>query len=219
MSATGRGGVRAAEDYYSTPAWVVRRLLEAWTPSGDGTWVEPCAGNGAIIEVVDNTRGIIRPAIWKAFELREEERPALERLCGAEAQIANFLHVTDPPDLSVSVVLTNPPFSLAFEFLRQCKMLYPRAEIVFLLRQAFTASDERAAFIRTHYPDKMEVPDRISFDGKGADSADYAWMRWPPGWERTSGRAMLLNSTTLEERKLDKGHRVNIEPAQRSLFA
>ncbi len=120
MSAAGRGGPREPEDFYTTPSWCVRRLLEAWRPTRHGPWVEPAAGNGAIIRTVDASPGN-RPPEWRAFEIREEERSELVRLCGANARIENFLHVTDAPDPDVAVVLSNPPYTWAFEFLRQSK--------------------------------------------------------------------------------------------------
>lgn len=217
MSSAGRGGPREPEDYYTTPSWAVRRLLEVWRPERTGPWVEPSAGNGAIIRVVDASPGN-RPAIWRAFEIREEERAELTRLCGAGARIENFLAIGDAPDPDVAAVLGNPPYTFAFEFLRQAHYLYPNAEIVFLLRQAFTASQERYGFMRSHVPDKFELPDRPSFTDGGGDSADYAWMRWPAAWERTVGEIRLLRQTPLAERKLDRGHEVVIENPQLMLL-
>jgi hypothetical protein len=184
-----------------------------------GPWVEPGAGNGAIIKVVDASPSN-RPGVWRAFEIREEEREELTRLCGAGGRIENFLHVNDEPDPDVAVVLGNPPYSIAFDFVRQAHRLYPRAEIVFLLRQAFTASQDRYRFMRQHVPDKFELPDRPSFLGgdTGGDSADYAWMRWPEKWERTRGDLYLLNQTPLAERKLDRGHEITVVDPQVALF-
>lgn len=219
MSAAGRGGPREPEDYYTTPSWCVRRLLEVWRPERAGPWVDPGAGNGAIIRTVDASPGN-RPPGWRAFEIREEEGPELTRLCGPFARICNFLTVNDEPDHDVAVVLANPPYTWAFEFLRQSKRLYPSAEIVFLLRQAFTASQDRYAFMRSHVPDKFELPDRPSFKGgtTGGDSADYAWMRWPVAWERTVGEVRLLRQSALEERRLDRGHEVTVENPQLTLL-
>lgn len=232
MSAAGRGprGGEAA-DYFTSPSWTVRRLLESWTPPvwhPNSVWAEPGAGNGAIIAAVDGAtdicraRGILRGAAWRAFEIREEEHAGLERLCGpGRVTIGNFLHLDGSHvDRDVRVVLGNPPYTWAFEFLRQSKLLFPNAEILFLLRQAFTASQDRYRFMREHVPDKFELPDRPSFNGDGGgDSADYAWMRWPVAWERTKGELVLLNQTPLEERQRDKGHKVIVEDPQAKLFA
>lgn len=218
MSAKGRGpSVGGPEDYYTTPSWAVRRLLDVWSPVDGGLWLEPAAGNGAIIRAVNAVR---QDVSWLACELREEERDALAAVDYCRVEISNFL-VDDPFGWArdeVTVVLGNPPYSRAFEFLLRTREMFPRAEIVFLLRQAFTASQDRHAFMSTHVPDKDEVPDRISFTGDGADSADYAWMHWPVGWERPEGRLRILARTPLEERKRDSGHVVMIEPPQLGLF-
>jgi hypothetical protein len=218
LSAKGRAIVKygGPEDYFTTPSWVVRRLLEQMSLPG-GVWVEPSAGNGAIMRAVNAVRDDVQ---WLACELREEERDALALIDWCRPHIGNFLTEEVFPDYAseVSVVLGNPPYSHAFEFLLRAHHLFPAAEIVLLLRQAFTASQERYEFMSTHFPDKQEVPDRISFTGDGSDSADYAWMRWPAAWERTEGSCLLLAQTPLVERKLDHGHIVQIESKQRTLF-
>src|SRR3990167_4540446 len=217
MSSTGRGAVREPEDFYTSPSWTVRRLLEAWTPEFQGgVWVECGAGNGAIIRTV---HAILGPQRFRSFELREEERPTLEAIC--PTTIGNFLHIDQPPEWanSVTVAIGNWPYAHAFEFLRQTKKLFPNAEIVNLLRQAFTASAKRYAFMRAHVPDKFELPDRPSFDGEGGDSADYAWMRWPRTWERRRGALEMLAQTSKVERSQDRGHHVVVVPPQKDMFS
>lgn len=208
MSATGRGAVREPEDYYTTPSWCVRRLLEAWRPSA-GLWVEPSAGNGAIIRAVN----AMKPGIeWRALEIREEERETLEALC--PTQIGNFLRDSEL-DLDAEVVLGNPPYALAWEFIQRAREVYPHAQVCYLLRLAFAASADRCSFMRAHPPDVYVLPDRPSFTGDGGDSADYAWFVWPR--EVRAARFQVLQTTPLAERKLDCGHEVMIEPRQGSL--
>ena len=52
MSSTHRGAERRPADFYATPHWTVRRLLEA-LPLPGGVWFEPCAGEGDIIKAVN----------------------------------------------------------------------------------------------------------------------------------------------------------------------
>jgi hypothetical protein len=218
VSAKGRGPSSGGpEDYYTTPSWCVRRLLEEWRPArSGGIWVEPGAGNGAIIRATDAFPGN-RPGRWRAYEIREEERQALEGLCATT--IGNFLHLQEEPSEEVTVVLGNPPYNQAFDFIRQAHLLFPRAEIVYLLRVAFTASQERYDFMRSHMPDEFKLPDRPSFTGEGGgDSADYAWMRWPADWIRRDGYTRMLARTPLEERQRDRGHHVVVTNPQAGLF-
>lgn len=215
MSATGRGAVREPEDFYTTPSWCVRRLLEAWSPPAGDLWLEPSAGNGAIIRSVKAIRDDMH---WLAVEKRDEEREALT-IDRCAFYLENFLTFPFPASTfrMVSVVIGNPPYAHAEEFIHRARSLCPRAEIVFLLRMAFVSSRERSAFMQAEPPDLDVLPDRPSFTGEGGDSADYAWLHWPPV-PRAAGAVRVLKLTSLEERQRDRGHRVMIEPAQRALF-
>lgn len=94
------------------------------------------------------------------------------------------------------------PTSLAEEFVRHSRELYPHADLVFLLRIAFLASDGRQALWRDlGTPDVYVLPNRPSFTGKGTDSADYAWFVWPKDAVRTDGGLWILKSTPVSERQ------------------
>jgi hypothetical protein len=47
MSSTGRSAVRREADYYPTPSWVTRAILQHLPIAG--SVLEPCAGDGAIV--------------------------------------------------------------------------------------------------------------------------------------------------------------------------
>lgn len=223
MSAKGRGpSSGGAEDYFTTPSWCVRRFLERWRPRARGHWVEPGAGNGAIIRSVEAFAPGLVP-VWHAIEIRAQEQDALmQAIRTGTIQIADLLKMetndVEPWRKLVTVVIGNPPYNRAFEFLMMCHFLFPFAEIAFLLRQAFTASAERFEFMSAHFPDKFELPDRPSFTGGGGDSADYAWMVWPPEWERIVGAGQLLAQTSDVERSRDRGHFVAPVDPQARLF-
>jgi len=191
MSSTNRGAERRLDDAYMTPAWCVRRLLDVWRP-GDGFLVEPCVGDGAIVMAFDAACGK-RP--WWTYDVRE--------VAGVPS---TFHHTGDFLSLQSigaqpSAVITNPPYSLAEEFLRHSRALCPRAELAFLLRMAFAASAKRLPLWRClGTPDMFVLPNRPSFTGKGTDSADYAWFVWPAE-VRSSGRLIVLPETPAEERK------------------
>ena len=64
---------------YPTPEWAVHRLLDTWEPPGS-VWLEPCAGEGAIISAVRSwcAAGEDRwNPKWEAVEIRSECRQAL----------------------------------------------------------------------------------------------------------------------------------------------
>lgn len=179
MSATGRGPrLGGPEDYYATPSWAVDRLLEAWHPPG-GLWVEPSAGDGAIIRAVNARRSDVE---WAALEIREECFDVLSGLTNRGVAICDFLYDQPTGNLwKASVVIGNPPYSLAFEFIKEAQARCPDAVVCFLLRLNFAASGERADFMRRQKPSVYVLPNRPVFaknkDGKwSGDSCEYAWF-------------------------------------------
>jgi hypothetical protein len=102
-----------------------------------------------------------------------------------EACIQDFLSASYL--IQYPVLITNPPFSLAMEFLR--KGLEIAEIVVLLLRSNFLGSQERAPFFREHMPDRYQLPNRPTFvhvekwDPKkqkwtrtSGDSTEYEWM-------------------------------------------
>jgi hypothetical protein len=80
-----------------------------------------------------------------------------------------------PPDL----IVMNPPYSLAFEFVKHALSLCPN--VIALVNAHFFGSRRRVEFLREHRPKWIAwLSPRPSFDGKGSDSIEYAWV----GWER-----------------------------------
>lgn len=84
-------------------------------------------------------------------------------------------------DPQVDLIITNPPFSLALQFLE--KSLSEAPTVVYLLRLRFLASVKRGAWWHMHPPTHQFVlSKRPSFTGDGRnDSADYAWFAWDRG--------------------------------------
>lgn len=190
MSSTNRGAKRHAQDYYSTPAFCVHRLLDRWWPwraeysARKFRIYDPCAGDGAIFraimshprwsEVADKTEFI-------ANELRRNCRSALERLPISRITFGDFLTLPPPPE-KVDLILTNPPFCLAREFVMRAREIAPWSS--FLLRVNFFGSKIRQKWFQTTMPQRtLVLPDRPAFavndEGKvGSDSTEYAWMNW-----------------------------------------
>lgn len=183
MSSTNRGAERRLDDAYMTPGWCVRRLLDVWTPPA-GLLAEPCAGEGRIVKEIHGQ--------WWTCDVRPV--PGV-------LHVGDFLSITSwGPIGHVAAVVTNPPYSLAEEFIRHSRRSFPDAELVFLLRVAFLASAQRLALWRDiGAPDVYVLPNRPSFTGSGTDSADYAWFRWPIE-KREAGCLRILKETSKEER-------------------
>lgn len=187
MSATNRGGRRVEHDFYESPRWAVRRLLEhsdqrfMFTTPGL-RYVEPAAGRGHIIRCVNECLAVSNHAPnWTALEIDERHETELKRVVGAgNAFICDSLqHGTDAPvtvpgktsvpnavsnsrgPFLYDIAITNPPFALAFEFVSHWR---PRVQHLYLLlRLGFLESEERSGYLREDEPDLYILPDRCEF--------------------------------------------------------
>lgn len=199
MSATGRSAVRRELDNYPTPAWCVRRLLERVDLPG-GTWLDPCAGDGAIIRAARP----LRPDVsWAAVEIREACRDSLRRLLPPHRiLIDDFVNSSPPVGGPTSVVIGNPPFSMADAFIRRTLESKWARVTCFLLRLNFLAGGKRSQYWSHWTPDVYVLPNRPSFVGEGkTDSCEYAWFVWHAReLPRQTGHVSVLDHTPLEER-------------------
>ena len=165
MSATNRGAVRQPNDLYQTPVKAIDALLSVLNFSPLRIFHEPCRGTGAIYDRVHCLR--------KSY-----------------CEIAEGIdYLTFVPEHCYSLIITNPPFSLALEFLQ--KSLQEADTVIYLLRLNFLGSRKRRPFWQANRPSHVLVlAERPCFTGDGkTDSIEYAWFCWdraglvtlPPG--------------------------------------
>lgn len=194
MSATGRSDVRRTNDVYITPSWCIRRLLEAY-PLPAGVVMDPCAAGGELLTVVKALHP--RNELF-GVELRPECLADLIEVTDGNAAIGNFLELArEAPDQSVDVVITNPPFSLAEEFIRTCLRI--SKVTIMLLRINALRGDGRQVLMAQTKPGLLVLPDRPSFTGRGTDATEYAWFVW--GDPAFTGRWQMLRETPEAEIK------------------
>lgn len=155
--------------------------------------VDPCAGEGHVLQVAA-TVGLRVGGL----ELREECRPALDDIVPGGALYGDALEGPVSRGLRAKLetvpgaaVVTNPPYSLAQEFVTTWAPCV--AWSAWLLRLNFIGSQKRAAWFRgdgrpSHV---LVLPKRPSFTGGGTDSCEYAWFVWP-------GRGARAMTTTLD---------------------
>ena len=200
---------------YMTPSWVIRRLLEVWQPYG-GMDLEPAVGEGAIVKALHQ---LAPNRIWSWTTCDIRDVPAVTMNCEPGHHVSvfhrqgDYLRPNDLPSLhapmmaKTSLVITNPPFSLADQFILQSRRLCPVAELVFLLRLGFLSSKDRMPLWKeVGEPDLWILPNRPSYKTSkpgrlDTDKYDYAWFIWPKGGFRARGRIGHLAETSLEERK------------------
>lgn len=220
MSSTKRGGQRSPADNYPTPNWCVHRLFDEWPVSQripPGRWLDPGAGEGNIIyaarewlrdqqcapDAPQNLRiPPVESVIWDAVELREECKPFLSKLTDGFIAIADYFENGPPTPDHYEVILTNPPFSLAGQFIK--RSLDSNCRYVgMLLRVNYLGSEIRNDFMRRHAPDLYVLPNRPSFKLTGeTDSIEYGWFIWDKeNLNRGFGSVRVLQMTPLEERK------------------
>lgn len=212
MSSAGRGKRGGGDaDYFPTPGWCVDRLIERYRLP-HGAIVEPSAGDGSIIRSCGGNKPPFRR--WHACEI--DSRFVFElQSTGVRVVVGDYLKITSitPDPENVSLVIGNPPYSLAEQFVRHSRELFPEADIVFLLRLNFLGSEERIAlYSEIGVPDVMVLPNRPPFSrnklGKiGTDSCEYGWFRWPVE-PRRSGQNEILASTPAAVRA---GHVFDLE--------
>lgn len=184
---------RVATDDYPTPRRAAWALLEAY---GDilqreavrGTFLEPAAGSGELLDHVDRRVG---PKRWDVVDIRCPRAlvDAGRRIgfgVGEGLEQADYLE-RPAPKKKAAVCVMNPPYSLAEAFVRKA---IAEAEIVFaLLPLTFLASLERSELLDEHSPRVCVLPERPSFTGGGSTGAmDCAWFVWgdrrPATWTR-----------------------------------
>jgi len=195
VSATGRGPrLGGPDDFYVTPSWCVRRLLEALDEPPQGPFLEPAAGDGAIIKAVGGSD-------WTAVECRAVAKRDLFAAGAGVVHIDDFLTWEPPPGLVIETIITNPPFALCEEFIRRAGELFPDATAYWLVRLGFLASEKRTRLWKDiGAPNVYVLPNRPSFtpDGK-TDSADYCWIEIRPEYY-DDGVFRVLAPTPASER-------------------
>lgn len=204
MSSTNRGGERAASDYYVTPVPAIETFLEAWHADNELPFQEcrrildPCAGG-----TVDNTGKVtVEMSYPKAirfcphFQVSDVETMDIRPDSPAEMH-ADYLTATTGG--GYDLIISNPPFALASEFI--CKALEDvRAGgwVVMLLRLNFLGgtTEKPKLWAKVGLPCRAYVhAQRMGFKGhrmdlpakkrNGTDSIEYMHACWKAGTKAT----------------------------------
>ena len=123
---------RREQDFYPTPDETIEAFLDVFEIRGGGISIlEPGAGDGNIV------RALRRHGFFDidAIEIRPEERKKLEAIC-SQVEIGDFLDMDIQK--KYDLIIGNPPFSLALEFIQRAfQVVKPGGKVIFLLRTAF----------------------------------------------------------------------------------
>lgn len=183
---------QALAEFFRTPPRSTRALLNAKILPTDATWLEPMAGDGAIIREASEVRE------WWAIEKRQEEERGLCRLLRDNKQAPEFrdgklrqLTADFFSDLAgdwidevePDVICGNPANSIAFEVAKRSRELCPNSWLALYQPIAFGATLDRYEWLRDNCPDQYRTAERPDFIGTGGMS-EYAWWVWPPVYLR-----------------------------------
>ena len=212
MSSTNRGTVREKNDRYLTPAWCVDRLFENHNfrhSLGDiRAILEPCAGSGDIALAVEKH---LPNRAWSLCDLDEANHYDLQVAGNQESSscICDFLEMSPEYERPVyDLIVTNPPFKLAMEFVKQS--FKEARSVAMLLRLNWLASASRQEWMRMHTPDVYVLPNRPDFTGSGGDATEYCWACWhDTSAYRSTGTVEILGLTPLDVRRPKTNRRAN----------
>lgn len=228
MSATGRtnkdGPIteRLEDDNYESPAWCVRAVWPHVRPVS-GHVLEPCAGRGAIVEVL--CRGDADKVLWSPSHVHAREidqgREGRVPLAQANKMACDWLAFLEP--VKPQLIITNPPYKHALEFASKAiAVQQPHGGTTcMLLRLNFLGSQKRGQWLRDHLPDVYVLSrrpsfvtyvtaNRISESKPGWQAAGAAIGRWWKGLHAT--RVGLLPE--LAELVNDSGAKLSLAPSR-----
>ena len=168
FSANNATGKRKKSDFYETPYTLTRKFLDVEYFNKNSTVCEPACGGGAISKVLNE--------YWEDDKITAYDKET------------NFLWDFNDYDY----VITNPPFSLAFEFIQKAKQL-AKSKFALLLPLSYLHGKKRfdeiysdrdygleKVYVFTRYP---MLGEPLREDGKYNNGMMvYAWYVWTNGY-------------------------------------
>ena len=168
FSANNSSGKRKKSDFYETPYSITKKFLDKEYFDKNNSVCEPACGKGAITTILKQ--------YWNTTLITAYDREI------------NFLDDTKKYDY----IITNPPFSLAFEFINQAKKLATK-KFAFFLPLSYLHGQQRynevyhdnnyklkKLYVFTRYPMLGET---LRTDGKyNTGMMVYAWYVFENGY-------------------------------------
>lgn len=194
---TARRGARYTipEDYYRTPGWAVQRALDCAIASAHDAdprmrdllavfrrlqtarVLDPSAGGDPADRTMPYPHALVQLyGVPEHRILTVDKRPD-----SSAAVVADFLDWTT--DERFDLILTNPPFTLAEDFVtRAWELLAPGGVIMFLQRSTWSGSQGRIPFFQRFRPQvELYEPRRVQFGNHpgGGDACEYSHFLFP----------------------------------------
>lgn len=161
---------RHEDDFYATPKYQSRALLNRLSLRPGWRVLEPCAGDGAIVRELPHVVDVVTNDIVQ----RDPMVPDFLLDATLTTTWENF-EAAGPLD----IVLTNPPFDVAFH-IAQHAIEHARVALILLLRLSwFEPTEERGPWLRKYPPTSLIVLPRYDYRRNGkTDSVTSCWAVW-----------------------------------------
>ena len=181
-------GFRKKSDYYVTPYSITQQLFDNEKFSTHKTILEPASGAGDMVAVFyrNNFTSV-------SYDLQKDGKDFLEE------------------KNSYPYIITNPPFSLAFEFINKCKevatekfaLLLPLSYLHGETRYKYIYQDKKyplaRVYVFTRYP---MLGDALREDGKyKTGMMVYAWFVWEKGYRGLPEISWISNQEFILSKK------------------
>lgn len=178
---------RLADDAYYTPQPLADAICSvlAHKLTGIRLILEPSAGKGAFVKAACASWG--RWGAKVAATDRHDHGTACARAGATSFRVLDFLSLDTERLARFDLVLGNPPYSLAEQFVRYPLEhgLHPGASVAYLLRLSFLGSQKRLTRLFRDHPLRYLIPiaGRPSFTPDGrTDSSEYGVFVWTREW-------------------------------------
>lgn len=166
----GGHGLRREKDFYPTPPEVTRALMNFLEKrflihSGDLVW-ECAEGDGDMVRVLRERYSVVGTDIRSGVDF-----------------LADGILNCDE-NAGIRWIITNPPFSLAEEFIRHASEM--GVPFAFLLKSQYWHSKKRMPLFEEITPTFVcPLTWRPDFTGQGNSLMDMCWVIWLPGQRET----------------------------------
>ena len=171
---------RLKEDYY-TPEWITRKLIGSLPYYITGKVLEPFVGEGNISRILNESKEIDLTTNDFNLNVQADYHEDWKTFMNLYSYKANSFCSSNTDSwqlLSFDWVFTNPPFSIAPDFV-PIALEKAKKGVICLLRLSFLEPcRNRKDFLQFNPPTQIYVTKRINFDGNGKDQVTTAWMIW-----------------------------------------
>lgn len=181
MSSTNRGYNRHKSDYYVTPKKEVELFLEQFSDNENKLithyhYLDPCCGGDSENEAtyMQLLKEKYPNAKVLGLDIREDSKADI---------VIDFLQYNKPKDDNYHIIISNPPFYLAEDFIKKSlEVVDYGGYVIMLLRLNFFGSRKRKKMFENNMPLSCYIHHkRISFTNGSTDSIEYAHFVWQKG--------------------------------------